>query len=138
MKVIVDNADPGYMTALENRLLSENFTYRLNLLLQERGLTQYQLSNSYLESNRDDMLKQYEENSRVVVTDDYYAMKEGASTEQDWWIYTYFCCAFILWFLPFILCAMLLSEVHTLRADMDALHHKFHASGLSSIRPLSD
>merc|ERR1719450_132391 len=49
----------------------------------------------------------------------YVSKGKEEEEERDCWMYCYFCCAFLLWFLPFIMCALLLGEVHNLRSEMD-------------------
>merc|ERR1740123_605874 len=134
MKVIVDVQDTTLVDNTQRRLLGQRFLIRLNEILMERGLEQYTVRRSYLEDDRNAVIREYEESKRVTVTDEYNKMDEEEQT--DWWMYGLFCCAFLLWFIPLILCAILLMEVHELDGQVNDLTNHVIFSDQQSSRAL--
>ena len=96
------------------------------------------LKRAYLEKNVGDILLAYqrelaranaaaqkEEEEEIITTVEKEEEEEEESS--DWWMYSLFFCAFFLWFIPLILCALLLSEVHELQDQVNVLN--LHVEG---------
>jgi len=91
------------------------------------------LDNSY-HALKDDT---YETKGNATYGDIGYVSKgKEEEEERDCWMYCYFCCAFLLWFLPFIMCALLLGEVHNLRSEVDDLKDNVQLAEFQSTKAI--
>jgi len=126
MKIVVNSYTQKDANQFRIQMLSQELKAELNRIFRATHLEEYIISRSYLESDRDSVLAAYRRDaeSKLIVEKQEETVEEEEEIEITWWKFLMFFCCFCFWIIPFILCILLLAQVHELREDVTALQLK--------------